>query len=74
MALWSGLTSNIAQLMRYLALEFGSAIIISLMLRTIPLWVLFFAFIFNREYESFSRFVLLGNAFIVVGTVLILMS
>jgi len=74
MALFSGLTSNIAQLMRYLALEFGSAIVISLMVRTIPLWVLFFAFIFNREYESFSRFVLLGNALIIIGTVLILMS
>src|SRR4030042_3254479 len=39
-ALYSGLTSNIAQLIRYIALGFGSAIVVSLMLRTIPLWSL----------------------------------
>lgn len=74
LALFSGLTSNIAQLMRYIALEFGSAIVISLMLRTVSLWVLFFAFIFNRKYESFSRWVLLGNVLIIMGTILILLS
>lgn len=72
-ALFSGLTTNIAQLMRYIALGLGSAIVISLMLRTMPLWVLFFAFIFNRKYESFSRWVLLGNALIIMGTILILL-
>jgi len=73
-ALLSGLTANFAQLVRYLGLQFGSAIVISLMLRTIPLWVLLFAFIFIRQYESFSRWVLLGNALIMIGTVLILLS
>ena len=73
-ALFSGLTTNIAQLLRYIALGLGSAIVISLMLRTMPLWVLCFAFIFNREYESFSRWVLLGNGLIILGTILILLS
>jgi len=73
-ALFSGLTSNIAQLSRYIALGLGSAIVISLMLRTMPLWVLCFAFIFNREYESFSRWVLLGNGLLMSGTILILLS
>jgi len=73
-ALFSGLTSNIAQLLRYIALGLGSAIVISLMLRTMPLWVLSFAFIFNREYESFSRWVLLGNGFIILGAILIFLS
>jgi drug/metabolite transporter (DMT)-like permease len=72
-ALFSGLTTNIAQLMMFLALQFGSAIVISLLLRTYPLWVLFFAFIFNREYESFSRWVLSGNGLIMIGTILILL-
>ncbi len=72
-ALFSGLTTNVAQLMRYIAMGLGSAIVISLMLRTMPLWVLFFAFIFNRKYESFSRWVLLGNALIIMGTILILL-
>ncbi len=69
LAVLSGLTSCTAQLLRYLAFSFGTVIVVSLMARTLPLWVLFFAFIFNREYESFSRWVLIGNALIVVGTV-----
>ena len=73
-ALYSGLTSNIAQLLRYVALGFGSAIVVSLMLRTIPLWSLLFSFLFMREYESFSRWVLLGNALLVVGAILVLFS
>ena len=73
-ALYSGLTSNIAQLLRYVALGLGSAIVVSLMLRTIPLWSLLFSFLFMREYESFSRWVLLGNALLVVGAILVLFS
>ncbi len=74
LALYSGLTTNIGQLLRYLALGSGSAIVVSLMLRTVPLWVLIFAFIFIREDESFSGWVLLGNALLIIGTLLILLS
>jgi drug/metabolite transporter (DMT)-like permease len=74
MALFSGLTVNLGQFLRYIALGFGSAIVVSMMLRTIPLWVLFFAFIFIRKYESFSRWVLLGNALVMIGAVLVLLS
>ena len=73
-AIISGLTVNIAHLLRYLALGYGSVIIVTLLIRTSNLWVLLFSFIFNREYESFSRWVLLGNALLIVGTVLILIS
>jgi len=73
-ALMSGLATNIAQLLRYLALEYASVIMVTLLIRTISLWILFLSFIFNREYESFSRWVLLGNALLIVGTVLILIS
>lgn len=73
-ALLSGLTTNIAQLARYVAMGLASAIVVSLMQRTMPLWVLIFAFIFNRKYESFSRWVLIGNGLLIVGTVLILLS
>jgi drug/metabolite transporter (DMT)-like permease len=72
-ALLSGLTTNIAQLMMFFALGFGSAIIVSLLLRTYPIWVLLFSFIFNREYESFSRWVISGNGLIMTGTILILL-
>ena len=73
-ALFSGLITNIAQLMRYIAIGLGSAIVVSLMLRTGPLWTLLLSFIFNREYESFSRGVLLGNALLIVGTLLIIFA
>jgi drug/metabolite transporter (DMT)-like permease len=74
LAIWSGLTTGIAQLLRYLALAAGSVIVVSLMLRAQPLWVLAFAFIFIREHESFSRWVLLGNGLVLAGTVLIAFS
>jgi drug/metabolite transporter (DMT)-like permease len=74
MALFSGLTVNLAQFLRYIAFGSGSVIVVSLMLRTIPVWVLFFAFIFIRKYESFSRWVLLGNGLVMIGAVLVLLS
>ncbi len=72
LALISGLTANIAQLLKYLALEYGSVIIVTLLSRTTPLWVLLISFVFNRKLESFSRWVLLGNALLIIGTILIL--
>ncbi len=72
LALISGLTVNIAQLLRYLALGYGSVIIVTLLIRTVPLWVLLLSFIFNREYESFSRWVILSNTLLIIGTILIL--
>jgi uncharacterized membrane protein len=74
LAILSGLTSCTAQLLRYLAFSYGSVILVSLMHRTLPLWVLLFAFIFNRAYESFSRWVLIGNALIVAGTLWLLFT
>jgi drug/metabolite transporter (DMT)-like permease len=73
-AILSGLTTSVAQLLRYLSFGLGSVIVVSLMLRTLPLWVLLFAFIFNRQYESFSRWVLLGNGLLMIGTILIIAS
>jgi drug/metabolite transporter (DMT)-like permease len=73
-AIFSGLTTSVAQLLRYISFSYGSVIVVSLMLRTLPLWVLLFAFIFNREYESFSRWVLFGNGLLMVGTILIIIS
>jgi drug/metabolite transporter (DMT)-like permease len=74
LAFLSGLTTNVAQLLRYLALKYSSVIIVTLLTRTTSLWVLIFSLIFNRKYESFSRWVLLSNFLLVVGTVFILIS
>jgi drug/metabolite transporter (DMT)-like permease len=74
LALLSGLTTNVAQMLRYLALGFSTVIVISIVGRTIPAWVLLFAFIFNRKLESFSHWVLLGNALLITGTALVIFS
>jgi len=71
-ALWIALCTNIAQLFKYVALAYGSVIVVSLMARTVPLWVLLFSFLFNREFESFSPWVILGSLLLVSGTVLIM--
>lgn len=72
LALMSGLSSNTAQMLRYLALGYGSLIVVSMMGRTTPIWTLLLAFAFNRKYESFSRWVLLGNVLLLAGTVIVL--
>jgi drug/metabolite transporter (DMT)-like permease len=74
LSLLSGLTTNIGQLLRFIALNLGSAIVVSLMLRTVPIWVLVFASLFSRKEESFSRWVFLGNALIMTGTFFIILS
>jgi drug/metabolite transporter (DMT)-like permease len=74
LAIVCGLTAGVAQLLRYLALGYTSAILVSLLNRTIPFWVLILSFLFIRRYESFSRWVLTGNALLVVGTLLVLIS
>ena len=74
LAIVCGLTTGVAQLLRYLALGYTSAILVSLLNRTMPLWVLIFSFFFIRKYESFSRWVLVGNGLLVIGTVLVLFS
>lgn len=73
-AILSGLTTGVAQLLRYLSFGYGSVIVVSLMLRTLPIWVLILAFTFNRQYESFSRWVFIGNGLIMIGTILVMFS
>jgi len=70
-ALSCGFVTNMAQLSRNLALQYGSVTVVSLMGRTIPIWTLLFAFTFIRKHESFSRWVLLGNGLIFIGSLLV---
>lgn len=71
MALGSGVNTNMAQLLRFSALAFAPAIVVALMQRTTPIWVLIIAFLFERRTESFSPWVLLGNALLIAGTILV---
>jgi drug/metabolite transporter (DMT)-like permease len=72
MALLSGMSTNIAQLFKFIAFAYGSVIVVSLMSRTVPLWVLILSFLFNREVESFSRWVIFGTFLLISGTVLVM--
>ena len=72
-AISSGLTTSIAQLLKYLSIAYGSVIVVILVGRTTPIWVLLFAFLFNRKYESFSRWVFLGNGLLIIGTILVVL-
>lgn len=69
----SGMSTNLAQMLRYIALAYGTVIVVSFASRTIPLWVLLFSFIFNRKIESFSRWVFIGNGLLMLGTILVLL-
>ncbi len=74
LALMSGLSSNVAQMLRFLALAYGSVITVSMAQRTIPIWTLLLAFIFNRKLENFGFWVLLGNALLLIGTALVMVE
>lgn len=73
LAVMSGLTTNTAQMLRYLAFSYGTVIVVSLVSRTMPIWTLSLAYIFNRKIETFNRWVLLSNALLIIGTVLVLL-
>lgn len=68
----SSVCSSTGQLLRNLALAYGLVIVVSLTGRTQPLWGLVFAFLFIRQDESFSKRVLLSNALLILGSVLVL--
>ena len=72
-AIMSSLAANIAQLARYLALNYGSVIVVSIVSRTIPVWTIALSYIFNRKLESFSRWVFLGNGLLILGTILVML-
>ena len=69
-----GLTTSIAQLLRYVSFGYGSVVVVSLMLRTQPVWVIVFSFLFIRQHERFSRWVFSRNGMIIIGTILVMMS
>ena len=74
LALYSGFTTNISQMLRFLALGYGSVIMVAVMQRTIPIWTLIMSFLFNRKLESFGFWVLVGNALLLVGTLLVIIE
>ena len=67
-------TVFLAQMFRYMALGVASAILVTTLLRAGEFLKLFFAYVINREIESFERRVILGIAVSTVGGVLVVLS
>ena len=67
-------TVFLAQMFRYMALGVASAILVTTLLRAGEFLKLFFAYVINREIESFERRVILGIAVSIVGGVLVVLS
>ncbi len=71
---FSTLTIFLAQMFRYMALGVSSAILVTALLRAGEVLKLFFAYVMNREIESFERRVIVGVTLSILGGVLVVLS
>ncbi len=67
----AGVFSATANLMRYIALSLGSASVVAPIFATESIWALLLAFIFNRNLEVFSRYVIIGTIVTIAGSLLL---
>ena len=70
--LLAGLFSCTANLLRYIALGLAPASVVTPLVSIQPVFGLFFAFLFNRKLEIFSRPVIIGTIAVAIGTLLII--
>ncbi len=68
----AGLLSATAGLMRFIALSFGLASVVTPILSTSPIFILFFSYIFNRKLEVFGPTVIIGIITVVTGSILLI--
>ncbi len=68
----AGLFSCMANLLRYIALGLAPASVVTPLVSTQPVFGLFFAFLFIRKLEIFSRPVIIATITVVAGTILII--
>jgi len=66
-----GLSSALAHLLRYIALDIGLASVVTPLFSIAPIFHIFLAYLLNRKLEVFSKAVILGTFAVVVGTILI---
>jgi drug/metabolite transporter (DMT)-like permease len=67
----AGLFSCTANLFRYVALGLAPASVVTPLVSIQPVFGLFFAFLFIRQLEIFSKPVIIGTITVVIGTILI---
>lgn len=69
--LLSGIIFCVGNLFRFFALKMTSASIAVPLISTMPVFLIFFSFIFNRKIEIFNRKVVMGAVSVVLGTILV---
>jgi len=67
----TGVLVAMSQLCRYLALSLSPVSIVSPLVSTTPMLVIFFSFLFNRKLETFTFSVILAGLATVAGTILL---
>jgi drug/metabolite transporter (DMT)-like permease len=66
-----GVFGATANLMMYFALSLGPASMVSPIIETYPILALLLAFVFNRNLEIFSRYVIIGTIVTLAGSLLL---
>ncbi len=72
--IYSGLTVNLGQMFRYIALTFIGVTVLSPLYGLMPIQVLLLSYIVIRKYEKWSFDVLLANVVVTLGVMLVILS
>ncbi len=67
----TGVSGTTGNLMRYIALSLGPASVVAPIFATYPIFALLLAFVFNRNLEIFSRYVVIGTVITLAGSLLV---
>ena len=67
--LLSGLLGWIANIFRFVALSLAPASIVTPLASTVPVFLLFFSFLLNRNLEIFNLPIIIGAVTVVIGSV-----
>ena len=70
--LLAGMSSCMANLFRYAALQLAPVSVVIPLVAISPVFLLFFSYLFNRKLEIFSKPVIIGTFTVVIGTILLI--
>jgi len=71
---YSGITVNLGQMFRYIALAFIGVTILSPLYGLMPLEVLLLSYIIIRKYERLTKDVIISNVIVTLGVMLVILS
>ena len=71
---YSGLTVNLGQLFRYLALSFIGVTVLSPIYGLMPIEVLVLSYLVNRKYENLTPPIIISNFLVTLGVIIVIYS